>query len=187
MTAQINDRFRYFGEPFELVGIKGQGLFDPAEHGIRCTMMHTACWRGFIAGYAVEEGELRLVELEMQLDELGPGSEPPKVYRVAPRGVSEHGRADYTLQARVPFSGGLLLAQDFVQELYVHMGFHPAWKYRRVHELSFEDGKLVREADRSKAMAGIRARIAARPLGPGGTDEDELKKWIEQCFDRSYV
>lgn len=87
----------------------------------------------------------------------------------------------------MPFTGGLLLAQDFIRELYVHMGFHPPWKYRVVHELSFTDGRLTAERDRSAAMEEIRQRLVARPLGPDGTDQAELHRWIEQCFDRSYV
>ena len=46
------------------------------------------------------------------------------------------------LRHPVPFTGGLLLTRDFIEELYVHMGFHPAWKYREVHELIFRAGEL---------------------------------------------
>ena len=50
------------------------------------------------------------------------------------------------------------LADGFIQNLYVHMGFHPAWKYREVHELLFEDGRLLHAQDRSAAMASNSGR-----------------------------
>ncbi len=185
MTAQINDTFSYRGEAHELVGIKGEGLFDPAKLGIRCTMMHTACWRGYIAAYAVEEEELRLASLEIQLAD---ASDVQPILGASPTRVTEYGRATYErIGVRLPFTGGILLAQDFIRELYVHMGFHPAWKYRVVHELTFEEGRLLRAADRSQSVADIRARLAARPLGPDGTDPEELRRWIELTFDRTYL
>lgn len=186
MTAQINDTFEYRGEQHDLVGIKGKGLYQPEQDGITCFMMHTACWRGWIAHYAVKDGELRLASIELQL---APDSKQPvTVLGVAPTKATERGHLDFdVVDKRVAFTGSLLLAKDFIRELYVHMGFHPPWKYRVVHELTFEDGRLVREGDRSAGMADIRARLAARPLGPGGTTEQEVMQWIEQCFDRSYV
>ncbi len=40
---------------------------------------------------------------------------------------------DSNLPAPISFTGGLPIAADFIQELYVHLGFHPAWKFREVH------------------------------------------------------
>jgi hypothetical protein len=91
------------------------------------------------------------------------------------------------LRAVIPFSGGLLLGDDFVRGLYVHMGFHPAWKFRTVHELLFERGKLVRETDRSAVMAEFRETLAGRPLEPLDPGDDEaIERWVEQCFSLKY-
>ncbi len=112
----------------------------------------------------------------------------PTIFGGQPASVTEGGLCTYGRSPdRVAFTGGLLLAQCFKSELYVHMGFHPPWKYEVVRELSFEDGRLSREVDRSSAMAEIRARLAARSLGPDGTNEVEVGAWVEQCFDRSYL
>lgn len=51
----------------------------------------------------------------------------------------------------VPLSGGLLLGEGFIQELYVHMGFHPAWKYLHVIELIFEGGQLHKRTQPERA------------------------------------
>jgi hypothetical protein len=80
-------------------------------------------------------------------------------------GISSSGRTGrYTmfnnvyqnLNISIPYTGSILLGTDFIRELYVHMGFHPAWKYNTVVELTFENGKLIRESDISEAMARLR-------------------------------
>jgi hypothetical protein len=91
------------------------------------------------------------------------------------------------LREPVRFSGGLLLGDDFLRDLYVHMGFHPAWKFREVHELVFEKGRVVRESDRSAEMAEFREALAGRPLGPSNpADLEEVERWIRRCFSLDY-
>jgi hypothetical protein len=46
------------------------------------------------------------------------------------------------LAYHLEYSGGLLLADGFLQDLYVPMAFHPAWKHETVLELIFEAGGL---------------------------------------------
>jgi hypothetical protein len=184
MTAQMNDSFEYQGVSFDLVGMKGEGLFDPATEQIFCRPMHTACWRGYIASYAVVDDELRLAKLEMT--PIDP-TKLPRVYGREPTSVTTYGQATYEARdVRVPFTGGLLLARDFVRELYVHMGFHPAWKYRVVFELIIEDGRVLRQLDRSEAMAEVRATLSKKPLSPTTTEEPQLHEWIAKCFERQY-
>lgn len=186
MTAQISDSFTYRGEEHDLVGIQGKGhLYEPSEHGIRCVMIHTACWRGYYAHYDVRDAELRLAKLTMRVAPETP--RPVTVLGVGPKSSDDDGFLVFDpIDRRYPFTGSLRLGKDFIEELYVHMGFHPPWKFRVVHELAFEDGRLVREVDCSKAMAKIRARLRVKPLGPDGTTEDEVMKWIELAFDQSY-
>lgn len=51
----------------------------------------------------------------------------------------------------IPLSGGLLLGEGFIQELYAHMGFHPAWKCLHVIELIFEGGQLHKRTQPERA------------------------------------
>ena len=92
---------------------------------------------------------------------------------------------DYYLE----YSGGLLVTDGFIRDLYVHMGFHPAWKHERVIELIFEKGVLQTEFDRSDQMADIRQRILKEPgdnHGSGMPSKDEIREFVERSFDRSY-
>ncbi len=78
----------------------------------------------------------------------------------------------------IDFTGGLLVCDGFLREHYVHMGFHPAWKFTRVEELIFENGALTSREDVSQKMAAIREKLA-------GTDE-ALKAFIENAFKLDY-
>jgi hypothetical protein len=67
------------------------------------------------------------------------------------------------------------------------MGVHPAWKFRQVHELLFERGQVIKEADRSAEMAEFRQMLADRPLEPTDPeDRQEVMRWIERCFSLEY-
>src|SRR5580765_7756635 len=147
MTAQINDSVFHRKIDYALAGISGSGLFEPEAYGIKPVSMSTACWRGHYVTYAVEEGRLVLREVTVGLskaDEMhakvGRG---PALFGVLPRREGQRGAWNYSsLHEPVAFTGGLLLAEGFIRELYVHMGFHPAWKFQKVRELLFEEGRL---------------------------------------------
>ena len=88
----------------------------------------------------------------------------------------------------LPFTGGLLLGDGFIQELYEHMGFHPAWKFRKVIELVFADGILTATHDRSYDMARVRAINTpdGKPKSKRFNSPVDMVGWIEDCFDRRY-
>jgi hypothetical protein len=209
MTAQISDSVVYRGKPHGIAGINGSGLFDPSGHGVRPVMISTACWRGYYCTYEVADGTLLLTKVNIGLGEedaaLAERGEGPKLFGVVPRRYTVHGHStnvrtgevrtswessDFvidSLRQPIPFSGGLLLGADFILELYVHMGFHPAWKFREVHEVLFEGGRVVKEADRSAEMAEFREMVAGRPLEPSDAEDREaMERWIERCFSLEY-
>ena len=71
------------------------------------------------------------------------------------------------------------------------MGFHPAYKFRSVHELLFEQGTLTRSFDRSERMAQIRARFSPEQLRSlnrdDSDDEATVEKWVRECFSLDYA
>jgi len=206
MTAQITDRVLYNNHTFYIAGINGEGLFDPADHGITPFPNCTACWRGFDCGYAVDTDTLRLREVEIALGEADAESvgigRGPKIFgkditlfeetligdtREGRRGITLHHYRCVGLSELIEFTGGLLVAKDFIRELYVHMGFHPAYKYRHVFELVFESGRLIEATDRSQLMAEFRDMITHHRMGPDPRQSmEEVEKWIEQCFSLDY-
>jgi hypothetical protein len=86
----------------------------------------------------------------------------------------------------IGYTGSLLLGHDFIRELYVHMGFHPAWKYREIHELVFDKGRLVNAADRSTEMAMLRDSLSGTKDAPGSIMNEDVAAWVERCFSLKY-
>jgi hypothetical protein len=85
------------------------------------------------------------------------------------------------------FTGGILIAQGFIQQLYVHMGFHPAWKYETVYELTFSQGNVLEIKDISAGMADLRNKMTRQPLAPdAGASKQEIENWIASTFKRDY-
>jgi hypothetical protein len=191
MTAQVSDAIAYRGKDYEIAGINGKGLFDPTEHGMKPYGKASICWRGFLCAYKVGNDALWLDKLKVNLKNPAPvlfGVVPkPFEIDIGVRKIRWFDAVYEHLNYKVPYNGGLLLARDFIKELYVHMGFHPAWKYREVHELIFKDGQLVEERDCSQEIARLRQEMVGRPMKPdSGASRSERHRWIEQCFSQEY-
>jgi hypothetical protein len=216
MTAQINDTFFYQGESYAVAGISEGDLFDPAAFGMEPTGTCSNCWRGWQAQYALAGRQLVVDVLNVNLfdrDKL-PGSyvrvPGPPIGGVLPVDDEQDRSEDEDEEARLrrairqtgsfsnryenlghplTYTGGLLLASGFIRDLYVHMGFHPAWKYEKIVELVFEGGVLRKACDRSAEMAELRNLVLAqsqesdaRGRGPGVS----AREFIERAFDRRY-
>ncbi len=204
MTAQIDDLFRYRRSLYSVAGISQEELFDISALGLRPVSTCTACWRGYQAVFGLSKSQLVLAELNVSLfsgvDPEDPWREQdmepvagPVINGVSPTpATDEHDWFNNhykKLHYQLTYSGGLLLAKGFIRDLYVHMGFQSPWKYETVVELIFEAGVIQAEYDRSESMATIRASLR----GPDGTlerescrTEEELFRFIDRAFDRSY-
>lgn len=190
MTAQINDVFLHHRREYAVAGISEGQLFDLALLGLEPRPNCTACWRGYQAVFALAGSRLVLDTLHINLEQ-APG---PLVNGVAPKPSTK--RLDFfnnhyeKLDYHLEYTGGVLLGDGFISRLYVHMGFHPAWKYKRVIELIFDAGVLRAEYDRSARVAEIRKEMAALRDAAGDAPReptrDEIKHFIDRAFDRSY-
>ena len=190
MTAQYSDTVVYQGEEFDVGGVNGSGLFEPKDHGVEPASMCTACWRGCVCHYLVDGQRLTLNRLglwlageqALQADQ-GVG---PKLFGQVPRCTSEQfGTYLYAdMHGPVAFTGGLLLVRGFIEDLYVHMGFHPAWKFKEVHELIFRDGLLLSGKDRSAEMDQLREGMGSRPVRHDSMTS--MADDIEKAFSLQY-
>jgi hypothetical protein len=194
MTAQINDTCFHRKIDFAVAGISGSGLFDPATIGIEPVSMSTACWRGYVAHYSILAGELFLTSLHIGLPQdatiRARAGKGPELFGVLPTADRFSGFLYEGFQSRVTFTGGLLLAHEFIRELYVHMGFHPAWKYKDVREVILDAGRVTSDFDRSADMAAARTKFIDDTKHSDERFNEptrrELEAWIERCFSRDY-
>jgi len=192
VTAQIPDRLDYEGHEFSIVGIKGEGLAHPLDFGMQPTTIHTGCYRGYYSTYSCVNGKLKLISLTLRTADgtyIAIHDVRPELDRITNRdGKEVTANATYSgLEIDVAFSGGLLVARDFIQEMYVHMGFQKPYAYERVIEMMFRNGQLVGQIDHSDRMAFIRQEvISGEERKPGSFNRDEMKDWIEWTFSLDY-
>jgi hypothetical protein len=196
MTAQIDDIFRYEDAEYAVCGISEGTLFNPSLLGLNPVGTCSACWRGYQAVFAIADSRLVLDTLHVNLLAGGEGyarQEGPPINGVSPTGP--RGEHDWfnnhydDLAYPLEYTGGLLLGDGFIRDLYVHMGFHPAWKYKAVIELVFESGILQAEFDRSRRMARFRERLLASRSSQDSSrmpSDSEIRQFIEQAFGRTY-
>ncbi|MFN6463887.1 MAG: hypothetical protein RMZ41_019035 [Nostoc sp. DedVER02] len=170
MTGQISDQLIYKSQIFCIAGVDGVGLFEPTQHGFSPQLgSTTACWRGYYCTYQVIKETLCLKELIISLslkEKLmikhgrGRARDFIGVFPYLRDTLLDHPSAIYDdLNYLVEFTGSLLVANNFINNLYVHLGFQAAYKYEEVHELIFESGYLMQSIDRSQEMAEIRQKI----------------------------
>lgn len=188
MTAQFDDLFRYQNKEFAVAGISESELFQPADFGLHPIPASTACWRGYVAVFTVFEGRLVLDTLSVNLKE----GQAPTINGAMPEiptdGFKLFNNVYRNLNYRLHYTGGLLLGHNFIRQLYVHMGFHPAWKYKTVVELFFENGRLIAEFDRSERAVEIRreAQEASKDKPDRMPTKKEISDFVERSFDRTY-
>jgi hypothetical protein len=183
LTGQIADEFRYNGEIYSLVGINGNGLYTPMDFGMTTTMASTACWRGYQMLYDCIDGKLIFDAMFVNPREVKP------VNGIEPRHPGDDWIFKYVyenLGLKTKFTGRLLLGKDFIDEMYVHMGFQSPESYRTVIELEVKDGNVVTATDLSSRMAERRLKGCNKPKQPHTHDDEDVMDWIENRFSLDY-
>ena len=192
MTAQFSDLVFFNDQEFSLTDINGDELFHPMKYDLVPSSTCTACWKGFVASYGIKEDQLVLKNLDINIEEVEKkyfwSSNIPELNGMKPsKDDSLYDMFDYHFQdVKLPlsFTGWMLIGKGFIQELYVHMGIHPAWKYKDVFKLDFEKGKLLASHDVSVAMREYRKTMqneGGEPVSfPEGKEPDQ---WIENYLN----
>jgi hypothetical protein len=184
VTAQIPDTFLLQDHRLSLVGVNGQGLFDPRDHDLQPVPRITSCWRGYVCTYKTVHNKFLLDSLQVNLQREGPAiNEIQPVFSIK----NTFDNTYSNLNLSVDFSGGILAAGDFIQQLYVHMGFHPAWKYQTVFELVISQGCVIETRNVSKQMERIRDAMINSPLEPGANaTQKQIEEWVAATFRLDY-
>jgi hypothetical protein len=196
MVTQTPDGLRLDEQELLIVAVNGVGLFDPHAYGLKPAHAYQPCWRGYLSQYSVTEGRLLLDDLRLCLmapanQDDGPAGQPgPAINGVAPRFAGRSLGLNNTydwLHLPVPFTGGLLAAAGLVEERYIQLGFQPAWHYKTVMELLFENGALTQARDVSLSVAALRVALSQSPLLPNAhLGQDSLRAWIASVFRLQY-
>ena len=154
MTAQIPDTFLFKGDGYDLIGISGGDLASPEQFGMEPEMLHTACQRGFYATYELTGAGLYLRELTLREK----NEQYLPIGKVQPELAG--GKATYRdLSELVSFTGQIRLAKDFIDELYIHMGYQKPTAFKTVLDIILDNGQVVEIKDRSQEMEKKRGRF----------------------------
>lgn len=192
MTGQIPDEFLFQGERYAITGINGPTLFNPFDYGIRTRSASTACWRGFQAFYTILNNKLVIENLFLN------SKEEKRINGIKPKKKTDFSAdeeapffGDFTyyylkLNLELNFTGSLLIAKEFINSMYVHMGFQRPIAYRTVYELTFENGQLVKTVNKSKEMEKRRKDDSQKGANPKSRKEEDIKEWISESFSLSY-
>lgn len=194
MTTQISDGVIYGGRKFVLCGCNGPELFDPAQYDLVPAAPSTACYRGWMADFSVNE-ILVLKDLfvfhDAGMPVLNRRPNGPLINSIAP--IEPNSWCGFNclyqdVNLSSSFTGGLLIADGFIKQSGVGMGFHKFWKFETVLELIFENGYLRNVADRSQVAQTIRQNhLVTDILGHKNVNDDQaVAKWIEQSFSLNY-
>ena len=180
MTGQMPDICHYKGKKYSIVGIKGI-LPTPLDFGMEPYSTCTACWRGFVMEYDCVNSELLLQRMKVNT------KEPQTINDIEP--TTSENFFDFqfeNLGLKVDFTGKLLIASDFIQSMYVHMGFQSPESFKKVIELHIDNGNLTKTVDLSSTMKKIRTRDPLKDAFPLSNSEDEVRDWIEDRFSLDY-
>ncbi|MCE7748382.1 MAG: hypothetical protein GPJ51_08285 [Candidatus Heimdallarchaeota archaeon] len=181
MTGQIADSFLFNTEVYSLSGISEGELFSPFDYGLFPRAATTACWRGHVLYFTVAGGYLTLVDMEVNAEE------EPEINGVKPIIREQSLRLHYQdLNIKLDFSGKIIIAKDFIREMYVHMGFQRSTAYKTVVELEFEKGKFVSEKDLSSKMKKKRRKKPDEGARPKSMEERDMSEWIKGTFSLEY-
>ncbi len=182
MTAQAPDQFFYKNKRFDLVGIKGSGLFTPKDFDIETRSASTGCWRGYIMRYVINGTQFILDGFWVNIKS---DDTPPKINGLSPRRDHElKSLFNYeyiNLNLKMPFTGSIWAGSNFIDSRYVHMGFQDKTAYRTVLKFDFEKGDIIKVEDESIQIEEDRVQdhLTAHPKSDSPKD---IEDWISRRF-----
>ena len=188
MTAQINDKLKLGKNDLDIVAIEDpESFFDFGRLGLNPISNCSACWRGYIAIFAIDENNnLFLRDLYTN----NGGEVPPMIHGVKPFEIDNWKENIYAIAGNlayeninlpIPYTGAFLIGDNFIDKLYVHMGFQHPFKYEYLEEFIFENGVCIETRDLSKEAKEQREKQKSTEKA-----SKSLPQWIDEQFDLSY-
>jgi hypothetical protein len=174
MTGQMPDTVVYQGAEYALIGLRGDPLPMPQDFGIEPASPHTGCYRGFVAGWLLEDNRFFLDNLTVWVESPAKLKDLPPINGIRP---TKHGKYNQ-LRLPVPFTGTLRLATGFIDDFYVHQGFQKPSAFKTVLDVKLVDGRVVEVKDLSEEAARRRGEFKRRYMKDG-----DVVKSIDEAFD----
>ncbi len=188
MTAQIPDTLVLEDRELSICGVRVEGLFDPETVGLYPRGGGTACWRGYVCRYRIQDDRLVLDRLSLKLRDADKEKEINGVKPISGTGDVGIGDSVYEgLYLPVGFTGALLAGGGIIRPLMVNMGFQPAWRYDAAYEVILVDGRVIYRRDASARAGEIRKAILDGAEDPRmRTKGPDIRDYVDGCFNLDY-
>ena len=112
---------------------------------------------------------------------------PPKINDINPEPGDHLFKYWYkNLNLKTNFKGKILLAKDFIQSMYVHMGFQRPIAFKTVVEIEVDEGKVISLKDLSKQMEEQRNTNPYEGVQPESNSQKDIEKWVREKFSLEY-
>ncbi|MCR5661461.1 MAG: hypothetical protein K6G50_04965 [bacterium] len=152
MTQQMKDPFFWNKEEWVFLGAENlYSLFDPAKYGLSPTAPHTACWKGFIVQFRIDNKQLILDELSVFCE----NNTYPPINGIEARKESHGSMWTYNnIDLKLPYTGTIVIGKVMKPEFRgrVFTGPH---SYETTFDLSFQNGQLISFKETSGAYIGF--------------------------------
>lgn len=183
MTAQVPDTLHHASIEYCFVDATAGPPFDPRRHGFSPVSLSTACWRGYICSYAIEDDRLLLRSLQISHGKPSAGLadelwELPVFCGVqASTDTVVHGDDQAPVAGRLHdarygdcqgryeglglelgYDGTLLIATDILDDGPRFMGTVMPWEFGRVLAVALHGGRVQSIVDVSPAYETLRSR-----------------------------
>jgi hypothetical protein len=90
------------------------------------------------------------------------------------------------LNLKTLFTGSMLLAKDFIESMYVHMGFQRPMAFKTVLEIQVQDGDIVSMSNLSEKMEELRQKDRDKGAQPDSSSRPDIDRWVADTFSREY-
>ena len=175
MSKQVNDKFIYKNDIYELISIESPKVFlDWESFDLNPIELSTACWRGFINTFSIKEENLILDEIYTNNQTLNENEEIetiiiPKINNILPEiekpECLTNDYKDYrilkykNINFKMQYSGSLVIVKDYLNEYesghYAFLQISP-FCFKNIVKLTFSVGKFLKETNFSDYGEEIR-------------------------------
>jgi len=139
MSQQATDPFIWENEEWIFLGAENvYSLFDPQKYGLNLSSGFSACWKGFVIQFAVENNELFLDELDVICKD----GNYPEIAGISPVIEEDALFQNYeNIHLKLNYSGTITIGQGYLKR-YLGRAFTGSHMYEKVYELTFKNGVL---------------------------------------------
>ncbi len=156
MTMQLTDPFIWNDEKWIFLCAEDvYSLFDPKEFDLSPITASTACWKGFVVKFRVDNNHLYLDELYVHCD----NDNYPTINGVAP--ISDESiqcrmgmRLYKNLNILLSYSGIITIGKN-LKSMFHGRAFIGPHAYKVTYELTFENGVLLDSKETSGTYSGF--------------------------------